>query len=216
MTKQEVVDLMCESGVLSVFRTSDVRNLMAATKAIYDGGIACIEYTMTMPNTLDLIKQGVAELPKGICLGAGTIVDAKNVDLAVEAGAKFIASPGVAFEMVKACVKNNVVSVVGATTPTEIMHALDLGADVIKVFCAASVGPVFFENMLGPFPGVCLMAAGGVTLANLKDYIHAGAQIVTNVPNLVDPAAYAAGDTATLTRTAVTYVEAVKAARQSK
>ena len=117
--------------------------------------------------------------------------------------------------MIKACKRNGVASVVGAVTPTEIMNALDLGADVIKVFCAASVGPVFFENMLGPFPGICMMAAGGITLQNLKDYIAAGAEIVTYVPNLVDPAAYAAGDGAPLTRTAVTYVETVKAARQS-
>jgi 2-dehydro-3-deoxyphosphogluconate aldolase / (4S)-4-hydroxy-2-oxoglutarate aldolase len=214
MTKQEIVKLMCDSGVLPVFRTSDVKNLMAASKAIHDGGIGCVEYTMTMPNALELIKKGAAELPKSLCLGAGTIIDGKNVDLAVQAGAKFVASPGIAPEMIKACVKNNVVSVVGAVTPTEIMNALDLGADVIKVFCAASVGPVFFENMLGPFPGICMMAAGGMTLANLKDYIRAGAQIVTYVPNLADPAAYAAGDTATMTRTAKTYVETVKAARQ--
>ena len=86
--------------------------------------------------------------------------------------------------MIKACRSNGVASVVGAVTPTEIMNALDLGADVIKVFCAASVGPVFFENMLGPFPGICMMAAGGITLQNLKDYIRAGAEIVTYVPNL--------------------------------
>jgi len=216
MNKQEVIKRMCESGVLPVFRTSDVRHLLAASKAIYDGGIGCVEYTMTMPNALELIKQSVAGLPKDMCLGAGTITDGKNVDLAVQAGARFIASPGISPEMIKACKRNGVASVVGAVTPTEIMNALDLGADVIKVFCAASVGPVFFENMLGPFPGICMMAAGGITLQNLKDYIRAGAEIVTYVPNLADPAAYSAGDCATLTRTAATYVETVKAARQSR
>jgi 2-dehydro-3-deoxyphosphogluconate aldolase / (4S)-4-hydroxy-2-oxoglutarate aldolase len=216
MNKQEIVKRMCDSGVLPVYRTSDVTNLTKATKAIYDGGITCIEYTMTMPNALDMIKQGIAELPKDVSLGAGTVTDGKTVDAAVKAGATFIASPGISPEMIKACKSNGVASVVGAVTPTEIMNALDLGADVIKVFCAASVGPVFFENMLGPFPGICMMAAGGITLQNLKDYIRAGAEIVTYVPNLIDPAAYAAGDSGPLTRTAVTYVEAVKAARQSR
>jgi len=143
------------------------------------------------------------------------VTDAKTVDQAVEAGAQFIASPGISPEMIKACNRNGVASVVGAMTPSEIMNALALGADVIKVFCAASVGPVFFENMLGPFPGICMMAAGGITLQNLQDYIRAGAQIVTYVPNLIDPAAYAAGEAAPLTRTAITYVETIKAARQS-
>jgi 2-dehydro-3-deoxyphosphogluconate aldolase/(4S)-4-hydroxy-2-oxoglutarate aldolase len=199
-----------------VFRTSEIKNVIPASKAIYEGGIGTVEYTMTMPKALELVKQAVAELPKDMFVGAGTIVDAKTVDLAVEAGAKFIASPGIAPEMVKACVKNGVVSVVGATTPTEIMNALDLGADVIKVFCAAAVGPVFFENMPGPFPGICMMAAGGMTLANLGDYIRAGAQIVTYVPNLSDPQAYLEGDYPKLTQTAKKYVDAVKVARQPK
>ena len=216
MNKQEVVKRMCESGVCPVFRTSDVRHVTAASRAIYDGGIGCVEYTMTMPSALELVKRGVAELPKDICLGAGTITDGKTVDAAVQAGASFIASPGISPDMIEACKSHGVASVGGAMTPSEIMKALELGADVIKVFCAASVGPVFFENMLGPFPGICMMAAGGITLQNLKDYIQAGAEIVTYVPNLVDPAAYAAGDGAPLTRTAVTYVETVKAARQSR
>jgi 2-dehydro-3-deoxyphosphogluconate aldolase/(4S)-4-hydroxy-2-oxoglutarate aldolase len=205
---------MCESGVLPVFRTSDVRHLTAASRAIYDGGIGCVEYTMTMPDALEMIRQGVAELPGDLCLGAGTITDGKTVDAAVRAGASFIASPGISPEMIKACRSNGVASVVGAMTPSEIMNALDLGADVIKVFCAASVGPVFFENMLGPFPGICMMAAGGITLQNLTEYICAGAEIVTYVPNLLDPSPYAAGDAAPLSRTAATYVAAARAARQ--
>jgi 2-dehydro-3-deoxyphosphogluconate aldolase / (4S)-4-hydroxy-2-oxoglutarate aldolase len=216
MNKQEVVKRMCASGVLPVFRTSDVSHLTTASRAIYDGGIGCIEYTMTMPRALDMIKEGVAQLPKDACFGAGTITDGKTVDAAVKAGASFIASPGISPEMIKACNKHGVASVVGAMTPSEIMKALDLGADVIKVFCAASVGPVFFENMLGPFPGICMMAAGGITLQNLKDYIQAGAEVVTYVPNLLDPAAYAAGDGDPITRTAAKYVEAIKAARQPK
>jgi 2-dehydro-3-deoxyphosphogluconate aldolase / (4S)-4-hydroxy-2-oxoglutarate aldolase len=214
MTKQEVVKRMCQSGALPVFRTSDIRHVIAATRAIYDGGIGCIEYTMTMPSALDLIREGTAALPPDLCLGAGTITDGKSVDLAVQAGARFIASPGISPPMIEACRRNDVASVVGAVTPTEIMTALDLGADVIKVFCAASVGPVFFENMPGPFPGICMMAAGGMTLQNLGDYIRAGAQIVTYVPNLADPAAYAVGDCGPISRTAAKWVEAVQSARQ--
>jgi 2-dehydro-3-deoxyphosphogluconate aldolase/(4S)-4-hydroxy-2-oxoglutarate aldolase len=215
MNKKEVIERMCASGVLPVFRTSDIRHLTAASNALYDAGIACVEYTMTMPKALEMIQQGTAALPKDLFLGAGTIVDGETVDRAVQAGAKFIASPGVSPAMIEACNRHGVVSVVGAVTPTEIMHALDLGADIIKVFCAASVGPVFFENMPGPFPGICMMAAGGMTLQNLKDYIVAGAQIVTMVPNLADPDAYASGDCQIITRTAAKWVAAVKAARQS-
>lgn len=214
MNKKEVIERMCASGVLPVFRTSDIKHLTTASQAIYDAGIACIEYTMTMPDALRMIAEGAAALPKDACFGAGTVVDGETVDKAVAAGARFIASPGISPPMIQACRRHGVASVVGAVTPTEIMNALDLGADVIKVFCAASVGPVFFENMPGPFPGICMMAAGGMTLLNLKDYIAAGAQIVTYVPNLADPDAYAAGNPEPIRCTAAKWADAVRAARK--
>jgi 2-dehydro-3-deoxyphosphogluconate aldolase/(4S)-4-hydroxy-2-oxoglutarate aldolase len=216
MNKQEVIERMCQSGVLPVFRTSDVRNLLPASKAFYDAGIGCVEYTMTMPAALQWIEEGVAALPKELLLGMGTAMDGRMVDQAVEAGAKFIASPGLSAGMVEACRRNGVVSVVGTITPTEIMEALRLGADVIKVFPAASVGPGFFAEVLGPFPGLCMMAAGGMTLANLKDYVAAGARIVTLLANGLDAAAYASGDCPAITRAARKWVEAVQAARQAK
>ena len=215
MNKQEVIERMCQSGVLPVFRTNDVRNLLPASKAFYDAGIGCVEYTMTMPGALQLIKEAVATLPKDLLLGMGTALDGRMVDQAVAAGAKFIASPGLSADMVEACRRNDVVSVVGAITPTEIMEALRLGADVIKVFPAPSVGPIFFAEMLGPFPGICLMAAGGMSLGNLKDYVVAGAKIITLPGAGLEAAAYTNGDCPTITRTVRKWVEAVQSARQS-
>jgi len=211
--KQEIIRRMCESGVLPVFRTRDVRHIMPASKAYCDAGIGCIEYTMTVPGALDLIRQAVAELGGDMCVGAGTALDGASVDRAVEAGAKFVASPGLNAGMVEACRRHGVVSVVGAITPTEIMEAMDLGADVIKVFPAGCVGPGFFAEMLGPFPGLCLMAAAGFTLATVGQYVAAGASIVTVPAQGLDAAAYAAGDCPAITRAAVKWVQAVRAAR---
>jgi 2-dehydro-3-deoxyphosphogluconate aldolase/(4S)-4-hydroxy-2-oxoglutarate aldolase len=98
-------------------------------------------------------------------------------------------------------------------TPTEIMRAVELGADVIKVFPAVCVGPGFFVDVLGPLPGLHLMAAGGMTLAAVKDYIAAGVEIVAFLANGLEPAAYAAGDCPTITRTAAQWVAAVHSAR---
>jgi 2-dehydro-3-deoxyphosphogluconate aldolase/(4S)-4-hydroxy-2-oxoglutarate aldolase len=214
--KQEVIEWMCQSGVLPVFRADDVRNLFAASRAFYDAGIGCVEYTMTMPGALDLVREARASLPKDLLLGAGTVMDGPTVERAVRAGARFIASPGISAEMIAACNEQGVASVVGAATPSEIMEALRLGADVIKVFPATSVGPGFFAEVLGPFPGICLMAAGGMTLQNLPNYVVAGAKIVTLLGNGLDPAAYAAGDRAAIARAAIKWVEAVLAARLGK
>jgi 2-dehydro-3-deoxyphosphogluconate aldolase / (4S)-4-hydroxy-2-oxoglutarate aldolase len=216
MNKQEVIERMCASGILPVFRTSDLKHLFPASKAFLDAGIGCVEYTMTMPNALELVKEGRASLPMELCLGAGTVMDGPTVDRAVAAGAQFIASPGIDADMIRACVRHGVVSVVGAITPSEIMEALRLGADVIKVFPATSVGPGFFAEVLGPFPGLPMMAAGGMSLGNVKDYVAAGAQIVTFLANGLDAAAYAAGDCAAITRAAAKWVDAVRAARPAK
>jgi 2-dehydro-3-deoxyphosphogluconate aldolase/(4S)-4-hydroxy-2-oxoglutarate aldolase len=215
-TKQEVIECMCRSGILPVFRTDDVRHLFPASNAYLDAGIGCVEYTTSMPNCLELVREGRASLPKDLLLGAGTVMDGPTVERAVQAGAQFIASPGISAEMVAACRAHDVVSVVGAITPSEVIEALRLGADVIKVFPATSVGPIFFSEIRGPFPKLCLMAAGGMSLGNLKEYVVAGAHVVTFSANGLDAAAYAAGDCAAITRAATKWVEGVRAARQGK
>jgi 2-dehydro-3-deoxyphosphogluconate aldolase/(4S)-4-hydroxy-2-oxoglutarate aldolase len=166
-----------------------------------------------MPNVLQLVREGLAALPRDLLLGVGTVMDGRGVEAAVEAGASFIASPGTSRAMIEACRRSGVVSIVGAMTPTEIMKAVELGADVIKVFPAVCVGPGFFVDVLGPFPGLHMMAAGGMTLATVKGYVAAGVQIVAFLANGMEPAAYAAGDCATITRTAAKWVEAVRSAR---
>ena len=214
MNKRDVIQRMCETGVLPVFRTADVRHLIPASKAFHAAGIGCVEYTMTMPGALQLVSEAAASFPDDLLIGAGTVMDGETVDRAVAAGAQFIASPGCTPGMVEACRRHGVVSVVGAITPTEIMEALRLGADVIKVFPATSVGPGFFSEVLGPFPGLHLMAAGGMNLGNLKDYVSAGAEIVTLLANGLDAAAYAAGDCPAITRAAAAWVDAVRLARR--
>jgi len=213
MKKQTIVEQMTESGVLPVFRTDDVQHLIPASRAIGEAGIACIEYTLTMPDALSLVRQARKQLPKTVLIGAGTVLDGKAVEKAVRAGARFIASPGCSPPMIRACRALGVPSVVGAITPTEVMNALKLGADIIKVFPAPSVGPGFFAEIQGPFPGVVLMAAGGMSPANLGDYVAAGAQIITCLANGLDAEAYRTGCVANITRAAKQWVDAVRRAR---
>lgn len=215
VSKQEIVRRMCQSGILPVFRTQDAKNLIAATKAFYDAGVACVEYTMTMPNVLEMVAQATKQLPADLFLGVGTVVDGPTVDRAVAAGATFIASPGLRPEMIEACNHHGVASVVGVMTPTEVMEAVRLGADVIKVFPSAAVGPEFFADVLGPFPGLHLMSASRTAWRDMKAFIAAGAEIITFLGEGMDAAAYAAGDFAAIKDEAARRVEAVRAARQT-
>jgi len=212
--KKKLVEEMCGAGILPVFRTRDLKHLMAASRAYYDAGIRCIEYTLTMPDALKLVREAVKTLPKDMVVGAGTIFDAATVEKAVKAGAQFIAGPGFVPEVVAACRTLGVASVAGALTPTEIGAALKAGADVIKVFPACAVGPGFFAEVLGPFPGTVLMAAGGINIGNVGDYIKAGAGVATLLGNGLDAKAYAAGDAAAITAAARKFVDAVALARR--
>jgi 2-dehydro-3-deoxyphosphogluconate aldolase / (4S)-4-hydroxy-2-oxoglutarate aldolase len=216
MNKQEVIERMCAAGLLPVFRANEVRHLLAASQAYCDAGIPCIEYTMTMPDALALVRQAVAALPPDRAVGAGTVMDARTVELAVQAGAQFIAGPGFCPEVVEACRRLGVVSVAGAVTPTEIMQALRAGADVIKVFPASSVGPSFFAEVLGPFPGIRLMAAGGITAGNVKEFIRAGASVVTVLANGLAAPAYQEGRVGDIRRAAEQFVAAIGEARRER
>lgn len=214
LSKDAIVERMIQTGLLPVFRTTDVRHLFPASKALYDAGIGCIEYTTTMPNCMQLIRDAAATLPEDLYLGVGTVTDAATVDLAVDAGATFIASPSLCPDVVRACNRHGVVCVAGVMTPTEIMEAIHLGADVIKVFPAGAVSPEFFSDVLGPFPGLHLMAAAKSAMQRLDEYIQAGVEIITFLGNGLDAAAYASGDCAAITRAARKWVEAVQTARQ--
>jgi 2-dehydro-3-deoxyphosphogluconate aldolase/(4S)-4-hydroxy-2-oxoglutarate aldolase len=215
LNKHDVIQSMCRSGLLPVFRTSDARHLISATRAFYEAGISCVEYTMTMPNALPLLEEASARLPQDLHLGMGTVLNGRDADRAVAAGARFIASPGLNAEVVEACTRHGVVSVPGVLTPTEIMEALRLGADVLKIFPSAAVGPEFFSDVLGPFPGLHLMAASKTALQHLDEYVRAGAEIVTFLGNGLDAAAYEADDGAAITRAAKKWVERVQAARRA-
>jgi 2-dehydro-3-deoxyphosphogluconate aldolase / (4S)-4-hydroxy-2-oxoglutarate aldolase len=214
--KKEVIRRMCQSGVLPVFRTNDMRYLLSATEAFYAAGIGCVEYTMTMPDVIPFLREASASVPMDLYLGLGTVLDGRTVDAAVDAGAQFIASPGLSEEVVEACKRHGVACVAGVMTPTEIMEAVRLGADVLKVLPAGAVTPEFIADVLGPFPGVHLMAAGKSVIPNLAAHIEAGAEIVTLLANGLDAEAYASGDAAAITRAAKECVEAVRVARQSK
>ena len=90
MNKKAVIDRMTESGVLPVFRTDAVKNLIPAGRAIGEAGIGCIEYTLTMLDALGLIRKARKELPKTMLIGMGTVMDGKTFEKAVRAGAQII------------------------------------------------------------------------------------------------------------------------------
>jgi 2-dehydro-3-deoxyphosphogluconate aldolase/(4S)-4-hydroxy-2-oxoglutarate aldolase len=162
---------------------------------------------------VDLIGALAPTLPSDFLLGAGTVTDAETVARVVDAGARFIVSPVFRPAVVEACHQHGVPALPGCFSPTEILEAWDMGADIVKVFPATALGPGYIRDVLAPLPQVKLMPTGGVTVDNAGDWIRAGAVAVGLGSALLDPKAIAANDFDAIAALARRAVDGVAAAR---
>lgn len=215
MDKQAILQGIMETGVVAVVRLPEASQLRNVANALRAGGLRAIEFTMTTPGALDILRD-VTKNPEGVIYGAGTVLDAETARAAILAGAEFLVSPTLNAGVIEMCKRYSKVSVPGCFTPTEILTAWELGADVVKVFPATALGPQYFKDVLAPLPQVKLLPTGGVGLENASDFIKAGAVAVAVGGNLVDKKAVAEGRFEVLTQTAQQLIEAVRAARAKK
>jgi 2-dehydro-3-deoxyphosphogluconate aldolase / (4S)-4-hydroxy-2-oxoglutarate aldolase len=186
MRRNEVVARIMESGVVAVIRMKDSNRLLKVIEAVRQGGVKCIEITMTVPGAVEIIRQMSKSVSSDILLGAGTVVDEGTANQVIDAGASFVVGPILNLGVVSLCAKRDVAVMPGCYTPTEILSGWNAGADIIKVFPATSLGPKYFKDLRGPFPEIRLMPTGGVTVDNVGEWISAGACAVGVGSDLLD------------------------------
>ena len=143
----------------------------------------------------------------------GSVVEVAQADAAIGAGARFVVGPATVPEVVTHCVGKGVPVMPGVYTPSEILAASRLGAEVVKVFPADGLGPKYIKNVLAPLPWLKLMPTGGVTPENAGEWIAAGASVLGLGSALVNPGVVAKGDWAEITRRAKTLMDNIKTAR---
>ena len=202
-------------GVVAVVRIEEPRSGLAVARALADGGVTSIEITMTVPDAVDLIRE-LTRTRADILIGAGTVTGADTARSVIDAGARFVVSPVFKPEIIAACHAHDVAAMPGCFSPTEIFAAWEMGADVVKVFPATSLGQGYFKDLRGPLPQLRLMPTGGVTCDNAGAWIRAGAVAVGAGSALVDPEAVAAGDFDAITTNARQFIEAVRSARSER
>jgi len=212
MTRADVVRNIEQAGVVAVVRLQDSRAGQDVVKALIDGGVTAIEITMTVPRAVDLIADLTRLLPHAL-IGAGTVTDPATARAVIAAGAKFVVSPVFRPRIVEACHERDVAAMPGCFSPTEIAAAWDLGADIVKIFPATSLGPGFIKDLKGPFPTIKVMPTGGVTQANAAEWIRAGAAAIGVGTALVDPKAVASRQFDVIAANARAFVESVRGAR---
>jgi 2-dehydro-3-deoxyphosphogluconate aldolase/(4S)-4-hydroxy-2-oxoglutarate aldolase len=213
--RAEAANSIRRTGVVAVVRTRESDRVTAIAEALLEGGLSAIEITTTVPGAVDVLRTLSTALGSRILLGAGTVLDLDTARRVIDAGARFVAAPIYRRGLIELCHTHDVAVAPGCFSPTEIFEAWEAGADFIKVFPAATLGPDYFREIRGPLPHLPIMPTGGVTLDNVADWVNAGAVAVGVETALLDPQAIANGHYGVLTARASAFLAAVKQARGS-
>jgi 2-dehydro-3-deoxyphosphogluconate aldolase/(4S)-4-hydroxy-2-oxoglutarate aldolase len=164
-----------EIGIIPGVRVSAPEHAYFAAEVLNRAGIPIAEITMTIPGAIDVISHLAKSFPEMI-VGAGTVLDTDTARRCLDAGARFLTSPGLVTEVVEFALKEDVVVFPGALTPTDVILAWKSGADFVKVFpCAPLGGPNYIRTLKVPLPQVPLIPSGGVNQHTASDFISAGA-----------------------------------------
>ena len=168
-----VMERLAKSVVVPVVVLEKVEDAVTLANAMAAGGVDTMEITFRTACAPECIK-AVAENCPDVLVGAGTIVNLDQCQLAIEMGAKFIVSPGFSDEIVGYCVEHGVAVAPGCVTPTEIMAALKHGLKMVKFFPANVYGGLnAMKNLAAPFVGMKFLPTGCGKIANIKEYIDA-------------------------------------------
>ena len=162
--------------IIAVSRFDDTVSSLNFADACLEGGINLVEVIVIRKGAY----QQISELSENhrITVGAGTVLDLQSAKQAHGAGAEFIVSPHTDGEIIEYARSNNIISVAGAYTSSEIVKAVQLGADYVKIFPASSAGPKYIRAIKEALPFVNIMVTGGINLDNLNEYIASGASLV--------------------------------------
>ena len=157
--------------VIPVVVINDEKETIEILSKLREGGINCAEITFRTACAKEAIAIGTKAF-EDMNIGAGTVINAEQAKSAVQAGAKFIVSPGFSDEVARYCTDEKIPYYPGCVTPTEIMRALSYGLNVVKFFPAGVYGGLkAMKALSAPFPQVRFIPTGGVDLSNLKEYL---------------------------------------------
>jgi 2-dehydro-3-deoxyphosphogluconate aldolase / (4S)-4-hydroxy-2-oxoglutarate aldolase len=203
------LDAILRARVVPIIRTASPNWAARVADVLAASGLEVIEVTFTVPDAAAVVRGLRVRFPN-ILIGAGTVTTGELARTAVDAGAQFLLSPSLSPGMVEVARRAGVLAVPGAFTPTEVVQALDGGAELIKIFPAESGGPRHIRALLAPLPHARLLPTGGVTPHNAGDWFRAGAAAVGIGSALTGPGDRAPDLTA-LRTTAVALVKSLAA-----
>jgi 2-dehydro-3-deoxyphosphogluconate aldolase/(4S)-4-hydroxy-2-oxoglutarate aldolase len=203
-----VLERLRAAVVVAVVRAPDPDSALAGIGALVAGGVRAVEVTYSTPDAASLITQLRRDLGDGVVVGAGTVTSSEQAAESAAAGAEFLVSPGTTDRVAAAMRETGVPFALGTLTPSEVMRAVELGADMVKVFPGSVGGPAFLRALREPFPDVPLMPTGGVSTSTVREWLDAGAFCVGAGGSLLPKDLLAHGDLEAITERARAFVAA--------
>ena len=211
--RQTVIDRLLDPGIVAIIRAAGPEQVVPAAEALLAGGVTTIEVALTTPRACDAIAAARKQLGAQALLGVGTVLDEDACRQAIAAGAEYVVTPICRTELIRVAHQHGCPVMIGCYTPTEAQTAHEAGADFIKLFPADGLGPAYVKALRAPLPHLRIVPTGGVNLDTLASFIQAGCPAVGVGSSLVSRDLLAAADWSELTRRAVAFVAAMRAAR---
>ena len=167
----EIINQIKNYKLVPVVVINNIDDALPMTGALIKGGLPVMEITFRTECAKEALKLIIDKYPNAL-VGAGTVINAKQCEDAINLGAKFIVGPGLSEDVAKVCKKRNVLYIPGVATPTEIIKALDLGFDIVKFFPIENLGGVkTLKAICSAFPQIQVMVTGGINESNVLDYL---------------------------------------------
>jgi 2-dehydro-3-deoxyphosphogluconate aldolase/(4S)-4-hydroxy-2-oxoglutarate aldolase len=168
-------ELFNKMPLIGIIRNLSIEDIKYAMELFAEAGFTNVEVTLNTKNATEAIEYMVQQYAGKINIGAGTVCTLSDLEMAVDAGAQFIVSPIIKKEVIVKSVAMGIPIFPGAFTPTEIYEAWELGAPMVKVYPAGSLGPDYIASVLSPLNAIKLLPTGGVNVSNAKAFMKAGA-----------------------------------------
>ncbi len=166
-----VLERINKIGIVPVVKIDRAEDALPLAKALCAGGLPCAEVTFRTDAAAEAIRIMTENFPD-MCVGAGTVLNAEQVDAAVAAGARFIVSPGLNPKTVRYCIEKGVPITPGTSSPSDIEQAIELGLEVVKFFPAEQSGGLAkIKAMAAPYVNMKFMPTGGINAKNLNSYL---------------------------------------------
>lgn len=215
MTHDQVLSVLQKEKLVAILRGVPMERLDGVVGALVRGGVRVLEFTFDHDNE-DCVAQNAAKIRRAVqrfgdqvLVGCGTALAVEEVEAAHDAGACLVISPNVDMAVIRRTRQLGMVSMPGALTPTEIVAARGMGADIVKLFPAGELGLGYIKAVRGPLGHIPMSAVGGVKPENVKDFLSAGVCGFGVGGQLVLGSAVKSGDDAAIEARARQFTQAI-------